>query len=139
MEEVKNCKICGRLFQPRGIYEKCPICIDRDEKDFLKIREYLYHHPLAKIFEVSTNLDISIIKIKRFLREGRMEIREKNNQFLKCEICGKSICSGQYCEECRKSNIPEIKSYYIGGGEQKKKPSQIKYKASNLFKARSVV
>ena len=96
MDELKNCKICGRLFQPIGFFERCPHCIDRDEEDFSKIREYLIIHPFAKIFEVSINLNISVNKIKRFLRDGRMEIVEKNNQFLKCEICGKSICSGQY-------------------------------------------
>ena len=115
MDELKNCKICGRLFQTNGIKERCPICIDHDEEDFSKIREYLYVHPFAKIFEVSINLDISINKIKRFLRDGRIEIVEKDNQFLKCEICGKSICTGQYCDECCKSTVHDFRSYFVGG------------------------
>lgn len=114
MIEVKNCKKCGRIYEAKYGVNMCLDCIQQDEKDFKKIKEYLYLHPFAKIFEVSTNLDISINKIKRYLREGRIEIVEKDNQFLKCELCGRSICSGQYCDECNKKANYNIKSTYIG-------------------------
>jgi uncharacterized protein len=140
MNELKNCKICGRLFQLSSFYERCPICIERDEEDFSKIREYLDLHPFAKIFEVSTNLNISISKIKRYLRDGRIEIVEKNNQFLKCEICGRSICSGHYCEECCKSNVHDFTSYYVGGAKHKKEETKINYKKNPYAsKARTAI
>lgn len=140
MDELKNCKICGRLYQPRAHYEICPICTVHDEEDFSKIREYLYLHPFAKVFEVSMNLDISINKIKRYLREGRIEIIEKNNQFLKCEICGKSICSGQYCSDCCKANVHDFKSYYVGGATHKKEETKINYKKNPYaYKSRSAI
>lgn len=139
MDELKNCKVCGRLFQEIGLFDRCPNCFQRDEEDFNKIREYLFIHPYAKIFEVSVNLNISINKIKRFLRDGRMEIIEKNNQFLKCECCGKSICSGQYCEECTKTVTHDYRSYYVGQALHKKEQTRINYKVNtNLTKARTI-
>ena len=127
MEELKNCKICGRLYQQHGYYDRCPQCFERDEEDFCKIREYLLVHPYAKIFEVSSNLALSINKIKRYLKEGRMEIVEKNNQFLKCELCGKPICSGIHCDECSKQTIHDFRSYYVGNGNLKE-VAKINYK-----------
>ncbi len=103
MTEPKSCKLCGMPFTSNGISDKCTQCTKRDEDDFKKVREYLYLHPGAKIFDVSKELDMSISKIKRYLREGRIEIVEKNNRFLKCEVCGKSLCSGLYCDVCYKA------------------------------------
>jgi predicted amidophosphoribosyltransferase len=42
-------------------------------------------------------------KIKRFLREGRLEIvGDSGNMFLECEGCGKAIRSGRYCSDCER-------------------------------------
>lgn len=114
MEELKPCKICGKLFQSNIYINACPDCITQDEADFESIREYLYQHPRASIYEVATNLDITISKIKHFLKEGRIEIVEKTNQFLVCESCGQSIRSGRLCEECAKQPVKEIKSTFFG-------------------------
>lgn len=109
-----NCSRCGRFFESNGFIILCPTCYEKDQKDFERIRQYLYEHPRAKIFQVSTDLDMPVSKLKRYLREGRLEIVEKDNQFLKCEACGKSICSGVYCEDCsRKYNI-DIRYVYSG-------------------------
>ena len=71
----------------------------------LKPSENTYiHHSLASIYEVATNLDLTINKIKHFLRDGRIEVVEKDNQFLSCKTCGKPIHSGWYCEDCLKQS-----------------------------------
>ncbi|MCX8130150.1 MAG: flagellar protein [Clostridia bacterium] len=132
MVGIKNCKRCGRIYEINTDTEYCFDCIQKDEKDFSRIKEYLYLHPYAKIFEVSINLDISINKIKRYLREGRMEIVEKDNQFLKCELCGCSICSGLYCDECGRKTSQNFKSVYMGSD-----PLRAPHKVNYLQKKKS--
>jgi len=114
MEELKSCRICGRLFESDKSINVCPVCIASEDTDFIKIREYLYEHPHSSIYEVATVLGITINKIKSFLREGRIEIVEKDNQFLTCETCGKPIHSGRYCDECLKHNVSEVKGVFSG-------------------------
>lgn len=104
MDELKNCKICGKVYPSNEFANVCPNCTEHNENEFDIIREYLYTHPNASIYEVATNLDITINKIKHFLRDGRIEIVEKDNHFLACQTCGKSIHSGWYCDDCLKQS-----------------------------------
>ena len=92
----------------------CSSCYELDEMDFKKIKEYLHTNPCAKIYEVVNALDMSVKKIKRYLRESRLEILEKNNRFLFCEMCSKPIQSGKYCDECYKAFHHEYKVIYTG-------------------------
>lgn len=120
MEKVMICAICGRVYEKTGFRAVCPDCIEKDMEVFDRIRDYLYIHPRAKVFEVSNNLDIPVPVIKRYLREGRLEIIEKENQFLKCEKCGKPICSGTQCSDCLKQAAHEYKSSYVGASRKVK-------------------
>ena len=114
MNNAIVCAICGRVFETAGFRTVCPDCFERDMKVFDTIRDYLYVHPRAKVFEVSTNLDIPVPTIKRYLREGRLEIIEKENYFLRCEKCGKPICSGTLCDDCQKQATHELQSSFAG-------------------------
>jgi len=114
MQELRNCERCGKLYRSNGFYKLCPSCWEFDEFDFRRIKEYLSNHPGAKIFEVSTALDISVGKIKRYLRESRLEIIEKENRFLFCDKCGKSIRTGKYCDECYRSMQKTLTVIYPG-------------------------
>lgn len=114
MGQVLVCAMCGRMFEMTGFRTVCPGCLEKDMKDFDIIRDYLYVHPRAKVFEVSNNLDIPVPVIKRYLKEGRLEIIEKGNLFLKCEKCGKPVCSGTQCDDCLKQSSHGYKSSYTG-------------------------
>lgn len=121
MDELKNCSICGKVYQSNEFTNCCPNCIELENNDFEIIREYLYQHPLASIYEVATNLDLTINKIKHFLRDGRLEVVGKDNIFLSCKTCGKPIHSGWYCEDClrqAKSDAKIGQSAPLGGTQQ---------------------
>ena len=123
MEELSNCKMCGRLFQANELVKVCQNCTEQDESNYNELRGYLIEHPRASIYEVATNLNISINKIKYFLREGRIEIVENDNRFLLCEECGQSIHSGRYCNECvHKHSTHDYKSVFIGKLNAKSPP-----------------
>jgi uncharacterized protein YjcR len=130
MVKIINCTSCGRFFESNGWHNKCFTCTERDEKDFHRIREYLYVNPGGKVFEISNKLDISVSKIKRYLREGRLEIIEENNLFLRCEHCGKPICSGVYCEDCAKQAKHNFNAVYTGN-TSRRAYTQLKYMPSN--------
>jgi len=114
-----NCERCGKTFNSSGFFNVCPVCTGLDEQDFLRIKEYLYEHPGAKLLDVVTDLNIPVRKIKRYLRENRLEILEKNNRFLFCEMCGKPIRSGQFCDTCYKEFHRDYNTIYIGAVNSK--------------------
>jgi len=89
----------------------CDVCKQLDEEDFRRVKDYLYKNSGANLTQVSIDLDVSVEKIKRFLKDGRLEIvAEDGNMFLDCEKCGKSIKSGKFCEECGKNITSDFKT-----------------------------
>lgn len=137
--ELKNCKRCGGIFLSNGFSEECTCCMEYENHDYNRIREYLLVHPGAKVFEIVNNLNISIEKIKHFLKEGRLEIVENIHTFLFCESCGTSIHSGTLCSECNENKKHDFKGIYTGKDSLKKKYA-LHYRAysqSNLHKTAS--
>lgn len=101
MPDVRNCRRCGRLYNYIGGPPICMDCRNADEEVFKKVKEYLYANPGATLSQVSMECDVSVEKIKMFLREGRLEITDGSNIILECEKCGKAIKTGRFCNECQ--------------------------------------
>jgi flagellar operon protein (TIGR03826 family) len=108
--DIRNCSRCGRIFTYDGINRLCPRCRKQDEEDFINVREYLYDNPGATIQMVSEDTGVDSKKILRFLREGRLEIKDENtNLILDCERCGKPIKTGRFCDNCKVELERELK------------------------------
>lgn len=100
---VKNCPVCGRIFNDLNIYEVCASCYTENEEEFKKVKEYLYDFPNQNIVQVSEATGVSIEKIKRFLRNERLvAVNNSSTSLLDCRHCGKPIQNGNYCDECKK-------------------------------------
>jgi len=128
MPDVRNCRKCGKIFNYIGGAPICPQCKEKEEDDFKKVKEYLYQNPGASITQVSTELEISIELIKRFLRDGRLEITsDDGNLILECENCGKSIRSGRFCPDCERN----LASGFRSAATQMKTELDIKSSAAN--------
>ena len=111
MPDVRNCRKCGKLYNYIGGVPKCPQCKELEEEDFKRVKQYLYENPGASLTQVSTELEVSIELIRRFLKDGRLEItNEEGNMILECENCGKSISSGRYCQECERNLASGLRS-----------------------------
>ncbi|NLY42399.1 MAG: MerR family transcriptional regulator [Clostridiaceae bacterium] len=106
---MKNCARCGKLFTHIAGPPLCVKCREEDEKDFKKVKEYLYEHRGATVTEVATDLDIPVARLKRFIKEGRLEVIEDSNLLIQCERCGISIKSGRYCDRCTIELTKELK------------------------------
>jgi flagellar operon protein (TIGR03826 family) len=101
MPDLRNCRRCGRMYNYIGGPPICIDCKNADEEVFKKVKEYLYERPGATLSQVSMDLQVSVEKIKMFLKEGRLEITEGSNIILECERCGAAIKTGRFCIECQ--------------------------------------
>lgn len=110
MSELRNCRKCGKMFTYTGKSAFCQACVRREEEDYQKVKEYLYDNPGASMNEVSSVTGVSVEKIMRFLREGRLEIVEGSNIVLECERCKRSIRTGRFCNDCMKGIEGELES-----------------------------
>jgi flagellar operon protein (TIGR03826 family) len=111
MPDVRNCRRCGKIYNYIGGAPICPLCREADEENFKRVKEYLYKNPGATMSEVSTILDISVERIKAYLKEGRLEIiNNEGNLILECESCGKAIKTGRFCDDCSNGLIKGLRS-----------------------------
>ena len=100
MTRIATCDECGRLFSflARGT---CGDCLERMERDFQAVRDYLREHPRARVAEVACATGVAEDLIHRFLREGRLEQAAAPADALACEVCGAAIAVGRHCAPCR--------------------------------------
>jgi flagellar operon protein (TIGR03826 family) len=107
--EIRNCKRCGNVFSYSG-NKFCTNCIKEDEEDFVKVKDFLNQNPNAKLVDISREIDVGIEKVRKFLRDGRLEIVGDNNFLIECDNCGTPIKSGRFCEECLRTTRNNLQS-----------------------------
>lgn len=98
------CEKCGcRRIQYVGVGEyKCEECGFFMYDDYGKVRNYIEKNPGATSNDVSIAVGVSKEKIRRLLRDDKIQIAPGSVSFLKCEKCGADIRSGRYCSACEK-------------------------------------
>ena len=87
------------VFKGVGEYH-CEDCDDVDFDDYGKVRLFIEEHRGATAADIENGIGVSQRVVRRLLKDGRLEIAEGSNVYLRCELCGKEIRSGQYCPEC---------------------------------------
>lgn len=117
--EVKNCRNCMRLFNYLNGPQLCPACIRKLEEKFAEVKEYLEENRGATMQQIAEDNDVSIKQIKQWVREERLYFSDDSPYGIDCEICGKMIKSGRYCNECRGKVTNNLQSAI------KKKPAPV--------------
>ncbi|MBC7216847.1 MAG: MerR family transcriptional regulator [Candidatus Caldatribacterium sp.] len=114
---LARCKRCGVIFQKVIDRDICPACLEKEEEEFQKVKEFFRQHPKARLEEVSEATGVDKKTILEFLKEGRLQVAEGLEPIaeLFCERCGKPISSGRLCDECRKK-VAQL----VQGVEEKK-------------------
>ena len=107
--DVKNCRRCKRLFNYIGGQQICPACREELEKKFQEVKKYLFEHKNSNIKDVSENCDVDENQIRQWVREERLEFSSGIDIGVICEICGKPITIGKYCNECKLKSLTELK------------------------------
>ncbi|OCL27645.1 hypothetical protein U472_03590 [Orenia metallireducens] len=70
--ELRNCKICGKVFIKR-YNELCDKCHQEQEEKYIKVKDYLWDNSKATIDEIHQATGISKNIIRKFVREGRFK------------------------------------------------------------------
>lgn len=100
--EVKNCKVCKRMFNYIAGEVLCPACRDEMEVKFRDIKDYLWEHKNSSVDEVAEKFEIPKQTIFDWIRQGRLQLSEDSMIRLTCERCGSSILTGMYCAPCQR-------------------------------------
>lgn len=90
------------VFKGVGEYH-CEDCGAVDYDDYGKVRRYIEEHKGATAAQIESAIGISQRTIRQMLKDGRLEVTADSRAFLHCEVCGKAIRYGEYCQECEMS------------------------------------
>lgn len=98
---VRNCKLCGKLFNYLSGPPMCPACREKMEEKFKEVKKYVQTHKGATIPEVSEECDVDPQQIRQWVREERLEFAGGGVTGINCEKCGAAISTGRFCEKCK--------------------------------------
>ncbi len=96
---MRNCPKCGNVFT----FIRNPICPDCQEIEdqiFETVRRYLKDNGDKTLEEVAEATEVSVKKILKYIKEGKIDIAGNDNISYGCENCGKPISVGAYCPSC---------------------------------------
>lgn len=106
---LANCPSCGKLFA-RHIREVCNECFAKGEKQYESCLDYLKKNKGTTINELSEATGVSIKQITKYIREGRISLKNAVNMHYPCEMCGAPIREGGMCASCHSRLQAEIRS-----------------------------
>ena len=107
--ELKNCATCKRLFPYPGYgYILCPECRRTDEAQFQLVKKFLDQYPGSEGKEVFLATGVPINTLIKWVREGRLISSNAINLGAVCDICGKPVCTGKLCPECKKDVVKKF-------------------------------
>lgn len=102
LDAYKSCKFCKHIFQYQGFGDQiCPACRQEDEELFRKVKNYLRDNPGSTIYKTAEDCEVSVERIRYWLKDERLEYSVSGDTGLTCEHCGAPILSGTLCDECR--------------------------------------
>lgn len=117
--EVRNCRGCGKLYNYIGsTTPACPQCMKKLDDTYEAVKKYIYDNPGANINQVSTDMDVSIQQLQRWIREERLTFAEGSAVGIECENCGAMIRTGRFCAACKSKLLHDF------GGEKKMEPEK---------------
>lgn len=104
------CEKCGGEYEYLSLGEyRCKRCGNTDKDDYGKVRNYIEEHGPSSALAISDGTGVSSLKIKQFLRQGRIEIPEGSDSYIKCENCGSTdIKFGRFCPACARELAREL-------------------------------
>ena len=100
-EKTKICPFCGNNMKYiYGEMYECPGCGRKELTDFGKVRRFLDTNGPQPAIVISDATGVSLEVIDGFLKQGRVEIPDGSEVYIKCQKCGTDIRYGRYCPEC---------------------------------------
>lgn len=98
---VRNCRMCGRIFTYVAGAPLCPTCREEMEERFQKVKEYIQNNKDTTIKTVAEACEVDESQIRQWVREERLVFAEGSGVGVECEKCGKTIMTGRFCDKCK--------------------------------------
>lgn len=123
---IRNCRVCGRIFNYVSGPSTCQVCRESLEAKFQEVKEYIRAHKGVGISEVAEACDVEAAQIRQWLKDERLEVTEDSAMYLTCESCGAPIRCGRFCENCKNNMTQNFKDVLKTGRPQPapQKPSK---------------
>ena len=121
---VRNCRICGKIFNYLSGAPVCPACRENMEAKFQEVKEYIRENRGVGIAEVAEACDVDPGQIRQWLREDRLEVTEDSAVFLNCESCGAPIRSGKLCDKCKQNMAKSLDDMVKSSRPEPAKPKK---------------
>lgn len=100
-EEAKRCPSCGaNMKYIYGETYECPECGRKELSDFGKVKEFLDANGPQPAAIISDATGVSLYVIDTYLKQGRVEIPDGSDVYIRCQNCGTEIRYGRFCPEC---------------------------------------
>jgi hypothetical protein len=101
----------------------CAACLDRVEKDLTIVRDYLDSDQKGKTIEdIERRTGVPKEVVVHLLREGRISVEEPDGGAMRCELCGRLVATGRFCEMCKNKFVEKVDSLKLSAPEAKVKP-----------------
>lgn len=120
MNNLKNCKSCGKVFNYLAGKQICPACREAEEAKFQEVKEFVRSNKEAGVNEIVEKCDVSHTLVRQWIREEKLLFADDSPIGIDCEGCGAMIKTGRYCEKC-KSDITRG----LGAGVKKDEPKKL--------------
>lgn len=103
-ENLKNCRVCGKVFIVQSDESLCRDCLQKEEAERNKVMDYVRDNPGVSIDKTIADTGVPDRLVKRMVLEGKFssEGNYATTQSIRvCAICGAPIGStGIYCRSC---------------------------------------
>jgi len=96
---LSNCPRCGRLYD-NTFKDICQQCTHEEEQLYTKVRKYIKENKNCTIYEASDATEVPVTLITRFIKQGRISLKNNPNMMYPCETCGTPIAAGRFCNQC---------------------------------------
>ncbi len=108
--ELKTCSTCHKVFKYPGYgYILCPDCRRTDEARFQLVKKFLQQYPDSEGKEVYLATGVPINTLIKWVREGRLISTNAYKLGAVCDRCGKPVCTGKMCPECKAEVVKKFK------------------------------
>ena len=129
--QIITCKRCGKIFNYVQGDRICPQCTKEMDEKFAEVKKFVRENPKVDINVLSSEMEVSIRQIKRWIREERLCFTDESPIGLNCENCGTTIKTGRYCKACKDKLTTRLQ-----GATGAKEPAAAKKRSSTENKMR---
>lgn len=110
--QLQTCRYCKKFFNAIYTETLCPNCSKELDNLYKEVKEFVQDNKGSTIVDVVKYFNHPLIterQLKRWIKEDRLQF-EGEYTGLFCRTCGKTIISGEICDDCRAALIAKMES-----------------------------